>query len=184
MQCLCKWLLWKRRVDTVGSTMELLSCISFGTQMVLPSVGAASMAASSLNHWQCHGDGSCPRRDGPNQPNLFLVWGSIFVGFFELVPSRFYNLQSYTLSGYCHYPRSSFPSLPQLVLCSGKEVGESIETIYYCMLSHGLSTECPWIFKIYYLGPKLEVMLYSGELNRWCEGNSSWESSLTAEINV
>lgn len=136
----------------VGSTMELLSCISLGTHMVLPSVGAASMATSSLNHWQCCRDGSGPRRNGLNWSNLFLVWGLVLPGFSVCLLSRHYNLQSYTPSGYSPYPRSSFVSLPQLVLCSGKEAGESIEAIYNCILSHSLSiTECLWIFKIYCL---------------------------------
>lgn len=107
--------------------------------MVLPSVGAASMAASSLSHWQCHGDGYCPRRDGPSWPNLFLVWGLVLVRLFVCFLSRYCNLQSYNSSGYSHYPRSNFASLPQLILCSGKEVGESIETICYCRLSHSLN---------------------------------------------
>lgn len=144
---LCKGLLWKGRVDVrVGSTMELLPCISFGTLMVLPS----AMAASALDHWRCCGDGSCPRRDGPNWPNLFLAWGLVLVGFFCACSEQILNLQFYIPKEYSHYAKSSFVSLLQLIICSGKEAGESIETVDYCMLSHSLSTECPSIFKIYY----------------------------------
>lgn len=143
--------MWKRRADDmVGSTMELLSCTFFGTQIVLPLAGAASMAASSLNHWQCRGDGSCPRRDGPNWPNLFLVWGLVLVGFLCIFWADTTICNPTPLQGTLT-TQDSFASLPQLVLWSGKEVGESIKTIYYCMLSHSLSTEYPWIFKIHYL---------------------------------
>lgn len=76
---LYKWLLRKRRVDdTVDSIRELLFCllsVTAGTQMVLSPAGASLVAASSPHHWQCLGDGFCPRKDGSNWPNLFSCLG-------------------------------------------------------------------------------------------------------------
>lgn len=79
-----------------------------------------------------------------------LIWGLVLVGFLCVFWADTTICNLTPLQGTLT-TQDSFASLPQLVLWSGKEAAESIKTIYYCMLSHSLSTECPWIFKIYYL---------------------------------